>query len=304
MDSSTVIILVVFAMIASLTLIIGLILNGRGSRLDQRLDSFKGRGELKPKTLSSFATSTLPKMGNAMVPLDEKERTRLRARMIHAGLYKPQAMQILLGVKLLIMVLATVIGIGLTLSHVLSPQLSLPLASGLFLAAFIGPSFWLDQRKAKRQVLLRRGLPDALDAFVTCLEGGLGLNSALKRVSVEVQSVHRELANELLIVDREIQLGRNAGEALANMGKRTDMEEVVSLSSVIAQCEKFGASLAKSMRTHSETLRQKRMQKAEERAQKASTKVMIPTLFFIFPAVFVVLLAPAVYQVVAIFNKG
>ncbi len=111
------------------------------------------------------------------------------------------------------------------------------------------------------------------------------------------------LGGELKIVDREIQLGRSPGEALNHFGRRTDLEEAISLASVVTQSERFGASLVKSMRTHSDTLRSKRKQKAEEKAQKASTLILAPTLLFIFPAVFVVLLAPAVYQVMAAFSS-
>ena len=103
------------------------------------------------------------------------------------------------------------------------------------------------------------------------------------------------------IVDREIQLGRSPGEALQHFAQRTDLEEALSLASVVAQSERFGASLVKSLRSHSDTLRIKRRQKAEERAQKASTMILIPTLLFIFPAVFVILLAPAVFQVMKVF---
>ena len=108
------------------------------------------------------------------------------------------------------------------------------------------------------------------------------------------------------IVDREVQLGRSPGEALGNFARRTDLEEAVSLASVIGQSEKFGASLVKSLRSFSETLRVKRKQKAEEKAQKAATKILFPTLLFIFPAIFVILLAPAAFQVAKAFadNPG
>jgi tight adherence protein C len=167
-----------------------------------------------------------------------------------------------------------------------------------------GPSLWLDRRKNLRQTVLRRALPDALDVLIICLEGGLSLQASLKRVADELSGAHPQLGAELRIVDREIQLGLNAGEALLHFAQRTNLEEALSLSSVVGQSERFDASLVKSLRSHSETLRVKRKQKAEERAQKAATKMLIPTLLFIFPAVFVILLAPAVIQVQEIFAAG
>ena len=167
----------------------------------------------------------------------------------------------------------------------------------LGILGMIGPSFWLDRMKAGRQSRFRRALPDALDLLVICLEGGLSMPAALKRISSELRTAHRELAAELVIVQREIQLGRAPGDALQQMGIRSDLEEVRSLASVISQADRFGASLVKSLRVHSETLRTKRSQRAQEMGQKAATKVLFPTLLFIFPAIFVVILGPAAYQI-------
>jgi tight adherence protein C len=162
----------------------------------------------------------------------------------------------------------------------------------------IGPGFYLDGRKKKRQTSLRRALPDALDLLVICLEGGLSLAASLRRVSSELRTAHPLLAYELNIVQREIQLGNSPGEALQKLGVRADLEEIRSMASVITQAEKYGASLVKSLRVHAETLRSKRQQHAEEMAGKAAVKVLFPTLLFIFPAIFVVILGPAAFQIV------
>ncbi len=306
MSSETTMMLVAFAMAASLAGIAGLVLTGRGGKLEARIDGLAGkaRPEDKAETVAQMARTALPKIGKIIVPEDEAERTKLRARLVHAGLYQRQAMYVFLGVKLALLGLATVIGVGLTTTGALPVGKALPISLVLFFAGMIGPGMWLDGRKKGRQLLLRRGLPDSLDVLTICLEGGLGLQAGLKRVADELASAHPVLGGELRIVDREIQLGRSPGEALRNFALRSDLEEALSLASVVGQSEKFGASLVKSLRIHSETLRVKRRQKAEERAQKASTKILIPTLLFIFPAVFVILLAPAVYKVIAIFSKG
>jgi tight adherence protein C len=298
--------LMVFAVVASLAGIIGLLLTGGKGKLDRRIDALVGHGrpgDERPETVAGMARSALPKMGKVIVPEDEAERTKLRARLVHAGLYQRQAMHVFLGVKLTLLMLATVVGLGLTFAKVVTPGKALPISMVLYMAGMMGPSKWLSHRKATRQTALRRAMPDALDVLIICLEGGLSLQAAIKKIADELRSAHPILGGELRIVDREIQLGRGPGEALQNFARRTDLEEALSLASVIGQSEKFGASLTKSLRSHSETLRGQRKQKAEERAQKASTKILIPTLLFIFPAVFIVLLAPAVFKVAAIFGS-
>ena len=296
---------IAFVMIAAVAMIVGLLATGRRARLDARMNALAGHAREEPKaeTVAQLARAALPKMGKVIVPDDEAERTKLRARLVHAGLYNRQAMYIFLGVKLALLLLATIVGAGLSLAKVLPLGRALPAALVLFLAGMIGPSFWLDRRKTARQNTLRRGLPDALDVLIICLEGGLSLQAAIKRVADELRGAHPVLGGELRIVDREIQLGRNPGEALYNLSQRTDLDEVLSLSSVVGQSERFGASLVKSLRSHSDSMRIKRKQKAEERAQKAATKILAPTLLFIFPAVFVILLAPAAIQVSAIFAE-
>ena len=299
MDNDMILMGLAFLMVTSVAVGVGLFLSGKGSKLDARIGEMAGRArsEEKVETVAQIARVALPRMGQIIVPDDEDERTKLRARLVHAGLYHRQAMHIFLGVKLALLATATVVGIGLTTTKLLPPAQALPLASFLFMIGMIGPSFWLDKKKVKRQSTLRRGLPDALDVLIICLEGGLGLQAGVKRVADELSSAHPVLGGELKIVDREIQIGRSPGEALDHFGRRSDLEEVISLASVVTQSERFGASLVKSLRSHSENLRSKRKQKAEEKAQKASTMILAPTLLFIFPALFIILLAPAVYQV-------
>ncbi len=306
MNNDMVLMGIAFLLVTSLAAGVGVFLSGKGSKLDARIGEMAGRArpEEKVETVAQIARAALPRMGQIIVPDDEDERTKLSARLVHAGLYQRQAMHLFLGVKLTLLGLATVVGVGLTTTKILPPTQALPLASILFMAGMIGPSFWLDKRKTKRQATLRRGLPDALDVLIICLEGGLGLQAGIKRVADELSSAHPVLGGELKIVDREIQLGRSPGEALNHFGRRSDLEDIISLASVVTQSERFGASLVKSMKTHSDGLRVKRKQKAEEKAQKASTKILAPTLLFIFPAVFVILLAPAVYQVLDVLKSG
>jgi tight adherence protein C len=125
----------------------------------------------------------------------------------------------------------------------------------------------------------------------------------LKRITSELRTAHPVLAAELAIVQREVQLGRTSGEAIRKMGERCDLEEIRSLASVILQSERLGASLVKSLRVHSETLRLKRFQRAEEKAAVAATKVLFPTVLCILPATFIVILGPAAIHLMTIFSS-
>src|SRR5262249_21998681 len=215
------------------------------------------------------------------------------------------AMVYFLGIKMLLIVGPLILGLLVGLTGFLGIGLMEGAVVGAILGGLgmIGPSFWLDHQKKTRQTNFRRSLPDALDVLVICLEGGLSLPAGLKRVALELKTAHPTLAYELNIVQREIQMGRSAGESLRQFAQRADLEEIRSLASLIIQTEKFGASLVKALRVHADTLRQKRLFYAEEMAQKAATKVLFPTVLFILPCIFVVILGPAVIQIWGMFSR-
>lgn len=293
-----------FVMVSSLVLLVSLLVGGRRTRLDSRLRDLSGQGgpAMDTITLGKIASTTLPRMGTPFIPTDEGERTKLQTRLIHAGLYRRQAMVVFLGVKVLLIAPAFLC-VAASLIGVVTLWQGLIIGLCLGIGGLIGPSFWLDRMKRKRQSNFRRALPDALDVLVICLEGGLSLSAGLKRVSTELKTAHPALAAELAIVQREVQLGLTSGEALKKMGERSDLEEVRSLASVILQSERLGASLVRSLRVHAESLRLKRYQRAEEKAAVAATKVLFPTLLFILPAVFVVVLGPAAFHLIETFGK-
>jgi tight adherence protein C len=294
--------LVAFLMTSSLVLLVAMAATGRSTRLEARLRDLSGQlgTPLEQVTMAEMARTALPKVGQALLPSDEKERTLLATRLIQAGFYSRQAMLVYLGVKLLLIVGPALVGLAVGTSGLLPPNEGLLIGAMLGVCGVIGPSFWLDYRKRERQTTFRRSLPDALDVLVICLEGGLSLPGALRRVGEELRTAHPPLALELNIVQREIQLGRTPGEALRQMGERVDLEEVRTLAAVILQADRYGASLVKSLRVHAEMLRIKRQQRAEEMAQKAVIKLIFPTLLLIFPAIFVVILGPAAIHLMEI----
>lgn len=146
-------------------------------------------------------------------------------------------------------------------------------------------------------------MPDALDLIIVCMDGGLSLPAALNRVTGELRTAHPILSFELNLVQREIQFGHPVGDALRNFGVRCDLDDVRNLAAAVKNAEKFGASMIKTLRTFAETLRLKRQQYAEEMAQKAGTKILFPTLVFIFPAIFLIILGPAAIQLMQTLGK-
>ncbi|MGO9914755.1 MAG: type II secretion system F family protein [Isosphaeraceae bacterium] len=303
MTSEGILSLIVFVMASSGVLLIYTLVAVKRTHLDARLEDLGERDDrtgypaARSGQANAFTETTIPRLGTALMPADEEERTVLRTRLIHAGLYGRETLSIFLGAKLLLIVTPTLAGLALGGLGLVPTEYALLGAGCCGIVGMIGPGFWLDHRKAKRQTSLRRALPDALDLLVICLEGGLSLSASLRRVGAELRTAHPLLARELTIVEREVQLGSSPGQSLQKMGVRTDLEEIRSMASVITQAERFGASLVKSLRIHAETLRTKRQQHAEEMAAKAAVKVLFPTLLCIFPSIFVVILGPAVFQI-------
>lgn len=165
-------------------------------------------------------------------------------------------------------------------------------------AALMGwmlPFVYVNRRVKKRQLEIQKALPDTLDLMVVCVEAGLGLNQALVRVSEEVDRICPEMSDELTVVNLEIRAGTPRVDALRHLADRTGVEDVRSLVSMLIQTDRFGTSVADSLRVHADTLRTKRMQRAEEKAAKTTVKMLFPLILFIFPAIFVAILGPSVF---------
>lgn len=222
---------------------------------------------------------------------------RLRKRLVHAGFYGKNALLWMSIAKILSMSIPLSVAMLVTYLTSMSIQWTVSIALGLAIAGMIGPSFVLDRIKKKRQLRIRRAIPDALDVLSICLEAGMSLPAALSKVSQELSSAHPGLSIELAIVNRETLLGRSVGESMRALADRFDIEELRSMSSVIVQAEKYGSSLVDAMEVFAATMRQKRMFVAEARAQQAVAKILIPTVLCILPALFLVTLGPAVIMI-------
>jgi tight adherence protein C len=296
------------AMSSGLTGLLYIFVRKRSDRSDRRVANLSQEEKVVDErqlveNLSRIIHQTLPKVGQTLIPDDDKERSKLKTRLLHAGLYSPNAMPIFLGIKFLLMAAPMLFGVVFAAFGATSMPNALLAGSVAGLSGLVGPSFWLDRRKAQRQLMLRRALPDACDLIVICLSGGLSLVAALVRVVEELQAAHPLLAAELRIVEREVQLGHKVADSLLKFGTRSDLPELQNLAAVVMTAEKYGSSMTRTLEKFSESLRLKRQQYAEAMAQKAATKILFPTLLFIFPAILLVILGPAMIQVMQVMGN-
>jgi tight adherence protein C len=173
----------------------------------------------------------------------------------------------------------------------------------VIILGYMLPEMWLFWKIKKRQRKLRLALPDALDLLVVCVEVGLGLDQSLLRVAQELRIVHPELSEELQMVNLEMRVGKTRLDALRELARRTGLDELKSLVAMLIQTERFGTSIAQSLRVFSDELRTRRRQQAEEMSAKTTVKMVPPLVFFIFPALLVVILGPAIIALMHQFMK-
>jgi len=225
-----------------------------------------------------------------LMPSADKRSSRTQLMMIRAGYRSPEAVQAIEGAKILlpILLLALVLFTGIYRYNAFSVLLF------AVVLGYLIPEGWLLWRIQVRQHRIRQGLPDGLDLLVICVEVGLGLDQALLRVSQELRIVHPELSEELQMVNLEMRVGKTRLEALRELARRTGLEEIKALVAMLIQTERFGTSVAQSLRVHSDDLRTRRRQRAEEMSAKTTVKMVPPLVFFVFPALMVVILGPAV----------
>jgi tight adherence protein C len=299
--------IVAAVMVGVLVVLVSMLFSGNNDNVDARLRDLRagGRGTGKETqdrlAVQNVARDRLRELGQ-MVNMRESDRSELEARLMQAGIYNKNAVPLFMGIKLFSLLTLPLVGLALIATGMIQPMFGLGISAVGGIIGFAGPSFFLDNRKKKRQMAMRRALPDAMDVIIICMEGGLSLPAAIQRVGDELGVAHPLLAQELKICEREIQLGKRTGEALKELALRSDMEELRSLAGVVTQAEKYGASLASALRIHAQTMRQRRALKAEEMAHKAATKMLFPTLLFIFPGIFLVILGPAVIKILQVFE--
>jgi tight adherence protein C len=292
--------LAIFLLIASA----GLILFYREAML-QRITAVTSTRPARPKGFVGTVHQTGLSLTNVVeqferiLPKSKSEVSVVKQRLVRAGFREESAVKIFYGAKILsplmLCLLLLISGVG----HY-SPFFLYALGLGL---GFLLPDFWLGRRISSRQAKIRRGLPDVLDLLVICVEAGLSLDQGTARSAQELRQTQPELSDELSIVSLEQAAGRPRGEAWRNMAERTDVDSIRNLVSVLVQAEKFGTSIGRTLRIHSDTLRTQRRQKVEEQAAKTTVKLVFPLVFFIFPSIFLVTLGPAAIIMTESFHK-
>ena len=241
----------------------------------------------------------LAKPFQKVIPRSAEDVSAIQKRLARAGYREKSAVNIFYSSKVivpgLLCILVTVTGV-----YSYAPFFVYVLAAGL---GFMAPDFWLNNRISARKMKLRLGLPEALDLIVVCVEAGLSMDKATMRTAEELRISQPAIADELNIVYLEQRAGRPRAEAWKRIGERTGVDTIRSLASILIQADKFGTSIGKTLRTHSESLRTRRRQDAEEQAAKTTVKLVFPLVLFIFPSLFVVIVGPSAILMMEGFAK-
>lgn len=238
-----------------------------------------------------------------LMPPSAIEAKKIQQQLMHAGFRSEGAPMVYRAIQL-----GSMAGCPALVAFVCA-MMARPLSSALiwimlaFLVGFFLPRYGLRRITNNRQRELRWGLADALDLMVVSVEAGLGLNAAMMKVSSELRDVHPEIALEFELANLEIRVGRDRDEALRNLAERTGIDDLRSLIAMLIQTDKFGTSIAKGLRVFSDSLRTKRRQRAEQEAQKAAVKLLLPLALFLFPTLFIAILGPAALNLIDVFGK-
>lgn len=257
------------------------------------------RREAKPSALRTRLLEFLTSFGRIALG-KEKERGEvadLRTTLIQAGFRYPNAVAVFFGLKILGALLLPLLYLAYVawVKKITTVNLGIALAAAAL--GYYLPNYLLRKILERRQDHIDRTLPDVLDLMIVSLEAGLSLPATLSHVAEEVRRLSRDFHQELRLTNAELRAGIPRERALKNLGERTGVQSVKSLVALMIQSEKMGASIAQSLRTHADFVRVQRAQRAEEMAAKMPIKIIFPTLFCIFPAIFVVILGPAAIQI-------
>jgi tight adherence protein C len=274
-------------------------------RAEERLDELKNpqkRGEngstRKTLTFREMLTKASPRLSAPLQPKTAEEAGKLKGKLAMAGFRSEHAVSIYLSIKFAALLVGLVLGGGMALlgsqANDRSMMNAVLVAGGLFYL----PSIVLWFLTSRRKDAIFFGLPDALDLLVVCVEAGLGLDQAMRKVSEEMKKTCATVSEEFGLANFQLQMGRPRVEVLHELGSRTGVDDLRSLAAILIQADKFGSSIAQALRVQSDAMRTKRRQLAEEKAAKTAVKLIFPLVIFIFPAIFVVLVGPAALTMV------
>lgn len=295
--------------------LIGCIITFLGIFLQQRHSSVRRRLQTNPRLNTdllrpqmqdkpAFISSSLAEKLEKRLDLrkDGPRIKRLQAKLMRAGIYTERAIPLFLGIKLGGLLVLPILVLFLLWGNTDRSGLLVGIPIGLCSLGFILPDLILNRLISSRQKKIRESIPDALDLLVVCVEAGQGLDAAIKRVSDDLQKSSPVISQELIMVNLETMAGLERQQALKNLGDRTGVEELISLCNVLIQSDRFGTSIAQALKTQSDYMRTARRLRLEGMAAKTPVKLVFPMLLFIFPAIIVVILGPAIIQVSGFFK--
>lgn len=241
---------------------------------------------------------------NRLVPPSAADAKNLQKKLMQAGFRSVHATSIYRALQLVSMLIfpSAILLLWMYLARPMTEAAITVLFA--FAAGFLLPKFVLNHLVANRQLRITWGLADALDLMVITMEAGLGLNAAMLKVCEELKDVHPDISKEFELANLEIRVGRDRSEALRNLADRTGVEDLNSLVGMLIQADRFGTSIARAVRVYSDSLRTKRRQRAEQAAQKAAFKLLLPLGALLFPTMFIIILGPALLNISDMLSGG
>lgn len=287
-------------------------ISARNSQAEERLERI-GR----PKSLAEIdlgnaesrgrfkgLTDAFKNLGGALEPQSELEKSALRVKLANAGFRSESAPGVYHGIRVVCLVVFLLPALFFFLLKDGFTMKSIQWTVGLGCAGFYLPQLVLGHLRSTRQKEIFLTLPDALDLLVVCVESGLGLDAAMRKVTDEMKGHAKTICEEFSLANLQLQMGRPRREVLHDLGVRTGVDDVRSLAAILIQADRFGSSIAQALRVQSDSMRTRRRQIAEEKAAKTAVQLIFPLVLFIFPAIFVVLVGPAAIQIQKNLLKG
>jgi tight adherence protein C len=296
--------LLVFAGFVAALFAVLTMLSNRNSRAQERLERISRPASLAeiedPKAKKDRfqgMMETAKALSGPLMPQTELEQSEMKIKLANAGFRSDSAVAVYLGIRF-----ASFIGFLLLSLAIFLPRYGLKadalkpivLITGF---GFYAPAIvlWFIRKKRQEEIFL--SLPDALDLLVVCVESGLGLDAAMRKVCDEMKDHAKVICEEISLANFQLQMGRPRREVLHDLGVRTGVDDVRSLAAILIQADRFGSSIAQALRVQSDSMRTRRKQLAEEKAAKTAVQLIFPLVLFIFPGIFVVLVGPAAISI-------
>jgi tight adherence protein C len=254
-------------------------------------------GQAKKEEKYQGMMETAKALSAPLMPQTELEQSALKVNLSNAGFRSESAIGVYLGIRFATLIAFAVLGLALFV-----PRYGFTFAGLKWVIILTGVGFYVPQiilwwLKRKRQLAIFLSLPDALDLLVVCVESGLGLDAAMRKVCDEMKDHAKVISDELALCNLQMQVGRPRREVLHELGVRTGVDDVRSLAAILIQADRFGSSIAQALRVQSDSMRTRRRQIAEEKAAKTAVQLIFPLVLFIFPGIFVVLVGPAAISI-------